>query len=471
VREFAESFDATSQSWHIVQFYDSDAFLVGAIARFAGAALRAGEPLVVIATREHLDALREPLEGFGLDAAVVEGSAVLLDAHATLEQFMVEGFPDRTRLRAAVEETLRGCTSAARDARRICAFGEMVNLLWKDGLKDAAIRLEELWCELCRERRFSLLCAYDLAGFAGVDDTTRVGDVCARHDHVIPAEGYAGIDDPEARAREVVGLQQRARALELEVQKRKELEHALRQSMREQRRAEHTSRVRDHLLAAVGQELRLPLKAISGWTALLRSGHDIDVAEAAETIELSARTQERLLDDIADASRVVGGTLRIRPGPVDLAFVLRASVEAVAHAALMKGLTVEVQIDSDPCLAHADVHRVEQVFSSLLSNAIQFTPEGGRIGARLSRTEDEVELVVQDSGRGISDAALPFVFERLGRADARPASGEGLRLGLAVARHLVELHGGTIEAHSAGVDRGSTFRVRLPRRAVLRDVG
>ena len=350
---------------------------------------------------------------------------------------------------------------------RVRAVGEMVDLLCSDGASAAAVRLEEYWNEVCAEQSVSLLCAYAMDNFSSEEDGERFEEVCALHDRVIPAEGYQRIDDPLARHREIAVLQQRARALVFEVEKRKELEHALRQSMRQQRQAEHASRVRNELLATVAQELRLPLKAIVGWASLLRSGHGVDVLEAAETIELSAQAQGRLLDDLTDASRVVGGTLRIRPGPVDLAFVLRASVEAVTPAAMTKGITIDVGIDSDPCLAHADVHRVEQILSTLLSNAIQFTPEGGRIAASLLRKGEEIEFTVRDNGCGIPSNALPYVFDCLRRVEggavARRAT--GMRLSLAVARHLVELHGGSIEAHSEGTGLGSTFTIRLPRRA------
>jgi signal transduction histidine kinase len=330
------------------------------------------------------------------------------------------------------------------------------------------VRLEELWGEICAEREVALLCAYALDGFSREEDAARFDQVCASHDRVIPAERYSRIDDIGARQREIATLQQRAHALKLEVQKRTELEHAVRQAMREQRRAEHTSRMRDQLLAGLAQELRLPLKAVAGWASLLRAGQNVDLREAAETIEHAARTQSGLLDEVTDASRVLGGTLRIRPGPVDLAFVLRESVEAVAHAAMTKGITLEVGIDSDPCLAHVDGHRIGQVFSTVLSNAVQFSADGGRVEAHLSRTEDEVELTVRDNGCGIPPSALPAVFDRLRRVDEPVAHrATGLRLGLAVTRHLVELHGGTIAAASEGTGRGSTFTVVLPRRAAI----
>jgi signal transduction histidine kinase len=476
VTDFGDLLGTQSQPRHTAQFYEDEDFLVGALTRFVSRALRAGEGIVVVATPPHRDALTAAVGGLGLEQAMANVRALLLDARETLARFMVSGMPDRDRFRRWIGRTLEDASMGrlpqlpGSRADRICAFGEMVDLLWRDGLHDAAIRLEELWGEACVDHGITLLCAYSMGSFGSEEDATRLGEICARHDRVLPADGYARIDDPDARHREIVLLQQRAGALRAEVQKRKELEQALRQALRDQRRAEHTSRIRDQLLAAVAQELRLPLKAILGWTGLLRSTAKIDVREAAETIELSAQAQARVLEDVADASRVVGGTLHIRPGPVDLAFVLRAAVDALAPAASTKGVAIEITVDSDPCLAHADVHRIEQVMATLLSNAVQFAADGGKVEAYLQRTDDEVELTVRDDGCGIEESALPFVFDRLQRIEGGVANrGHGLRLGLAVARHLVELHGGSISAHSEGAGRGSTFHVRLPRRAALRD--
>jgi signal transduction histidine kinase len=470
VTAFAEGIEAHSRLRHAAQFYEDDDFLLGAVSRFVGAGLRAGEGLIVVATRAHLDALSRTLEGFGLGRAVDSGRARLFDARDMLDRFIVGGMPDRARFRAIVCPEIDGCRRAARSRGDMAgldpvgAFGEMVDLLCRDGNAVAALRLEDLWTEICHEKSVSLLCGYALQSFASEADAARFEAVCACHDRVIPAEGYALLDDPAARQREIATLQRRSKALEGEIQKRTELEHALRQAMREQRRAEHTSRMRDQLLAGIAQDLRLPLKAIAGWAALLRSGQDIDPIEAAETIEVAARAQASLLDEVTDASRVLGGTLRIHPGPVDLAFVLREAVEAIAEAAMTKGITLGVGIESDPCLAHVDAHRIEQVFSNLLSNAVQFASDGGKVDARLARSEDTVELTVRDDGCGISPSALPFVFDRLRRIEeSAPQRPSGLRLGLAVTRHLVELHGGTIEARSEGEGRGSTFKVKLPR--------
>jgi signal transduction histidine kinase len=465
VNDFAGLIDAPSQPCHAVQFYDDDVFLVESMTRYVETGVRAGEGAIVLATRGHIDALADHVDDAELLAGIESGRVVLLDAERTLAQFIVGGAPDRDQFRRCVATAVDACHEAG--AVRVRAFGEMVDILWKEGAQQAALAVETYWEEICNERGVALRCAYAMDNFPGQEHTARFEEICARHRLVIPTEGRALSSDPRTRGREIAVLQQRARALEAEAEKRRELEHALRDSIREQRRAENVSRVRSELLATIAQELRLPLKAIVGWAGLLRTGQPVDVVEAAETIEVSAQAQTRLLEDVSDASRIVGGTLRIHPGPVDLAFVLRTSVEAVAPYATAKEVTVEVNIDCEPCLGHADAHRLEQVLSSLLSNAVQFTPEGGRVEVSLARRQNEIEFTMRDNGCGIRPGALPHLFDRLHRSDGSSGvRSTGLRLGLAVARHLVELHGGSIAAQSEGPGRGSTFSVRLPRELI-----
>jgi len=469
---FAEWLEAPKRR-HVAQFYEGEEFLIDAVVRFADDGLRAGDGVVLVATRPHLDAVASRFRGSALREAVSSGRAMLLDANETLSEITVDGVPDLTRFERTVERAVERCVRAGESRRttadprgRVRAFGEMVDVLCRDGRHHAAVRIEKLWNRVAQIHDLSVFCGYAMSGFACEEDGARFDEVCEQHDLVIPAESSAPTDDPVELRREIARLQQRAQLLKGEAKKYEVLERSYQRALREQQRVEHTSRVRDMLLAAVSQELRRPLKAIVSWSSLLRSAQPIDVLEAAEAIELSAHDQYQLLDDLTDASRVVGGTLRLRLGPVDLAFVLRAAVEAVSNAAMTKDITIGLSIESDPCLGHADARRIQQVFSNLLSNAIQFTNESGRVSVALARRDNEIEFTVRDNGRGMTAAALPHVFDRLtqvgGQAATRP---NGLRVGLGVARHLVELHGGAISAESEGPGRGSTFTVRLPRRA------
>jgi CheY-like chemotaxis protein/two-component sensor histidine kinase len=215
----------------------------------------------------------------------------------------------------------------------------------------------------------------------------------------------------------------------------------------------------------LSHELRTPLNAMLGWAGLLRDGR-LDHAQqqqAFETIVRNGRLLNRMVEDILDASRMITGKLRLELSLFDLSNVIRAAAEALEPAASAKELSVELLLPRDGLLISADATRLQQIVSNLLSNAIKFTPKHGRITVALSYDDNQAQFTVSDSGQGIAGAFLPFVFDRFRQADSSTtrASG-GLGLGLALVRHLVELHGGTISADSKGRDQGSTFVVTLP---------
>ena len=194
------------ESVHFVQFYDDDEFLVEAVSGFAAAALTAGQVGLVIATAEHRRTLEEKLAAEGIDVAeaVASERLVLLDAAETLAGFLVDGVPDRGRFNATVGETI---ARMARGGHQIHAFGEMVAMLWVEGNRDGAIRLEEMWNELRNQHRFALFCAYPMTGFGDRDDEAALAGVCGAHDRVMPSEHYAAIDNDDARRRAIAQFQ------------------------------------------------------------------------------------------------------------------------------------------------------------------------------------------------------------------------------------------------------------------------
>jgi signal transduction histidine kinase len=246
------------------------------------------------------------------------------------------------------------------------------------------------------------------------------------------------------------------------------LADALDREQQARREVEEASYMKDEFLMTVSHELRTPLTAIYGWVRVL-AGRELprqEQAKALGAIERNALAQTRLIDDLLDVSRAIAGKLRLESRTVDLASVVGGAVEGLAPAAAAKRLAVDVTIDPALEPAPADPDRLQQVVWNLLSNAIKFTPEGGRIEVRAGRADDShVEILVSDTGVGIPREFLPYVFDRFRQAEAgtRRRYG-GLGLGLAIARHLVELHGGTIGVHSEGEGKGSTFRVLLPAR-------
>jgi len=229
--------------------------------------------------------------------------------------------------------------------------------------------------------------------------------------------------------------------------------------------AEEASRLKDEFLATVSHELRTPLAAVLGWTHLLRGGRldEKASAHALETVERNARSQNQLIEDLLDVSRIITGKLRLDVRAVAPAEVIEAAVEAVLPAAGAKDIRLDKILDTGVSSISGDPSRLQQVVWNLLSNAIKFTPRGGRVHVRLERVNSNVEISVSDSGDGISPEFLPYVFDRFRQADGstRRQYG-GLGLGLAIVRHLVELHGGTVRADSAGEGQGATLTVRLP---------
>lgn len=229
--------------------------------------------------------------------------------------------------------------------------------------------------------------------------------------------------------------------------------------------AEESNRLKDEFLATVSHELRTPLTAILGWSRMLQGGSlESDMAaRAIETIKRNAKAQAQIIDDILDVSRIITGNLYLELHPIELAPVLESAINVVRPTAEAKGIQIEVDFEPEPTAVPGDLNRLQQVFWNLLSNAVKFTPAGGRVTVRLRKVNSEVEIVFTDTGQGISAEFLPFVFDRFRQADSTSTRQHGgLGLGLAIARHLVEIHGGAIEARSGGEGQGATFTVRLP---------
>jgi signal transduction histidine kinase len=230
--------------------------------------------------------------------------------------------------------------------------------------------------------------------------------------------------------------------------------------------AEAANRLKDDFLATLSHELRTPLNAIIGWTTLMRT-IEMDAEarrKAIEIIERNAKSQATLIEDLLDVSRITQGQLQLAWMPVQLPAIVAAAIDTIRPSVDAKGLALAVDLSVDSMMTvHGDPVRLQQVVWNLLSNAVKFTPAGGRIDVSLSADDANVELRVTDDGLGIKPDFLPLIFDRFRRADATATSvGSGLGLGLAIARQLVEMHGGTLMAASDGENKGTTFVVRLP---------
>ena len=256
-----------------------------------------------------------------------------------------------------------------------------------------------------------------------------------------------------------------ARLYEAAKKARAQAERGAAENERLYRQAEESSRLKEEFLATISHELRTPLSAILGWARMLRLGQlsNENTTKALDTIERNARAQAQLVDDLLDVSRIVTGKLRMDVRPVDPNSFIDAAVEAVRPAAEARAVRVQKIIDTGPISIPGDPVRLQQVVWNLLSNAIKFTPRGGCVQIRSERVNSHLEIVVSDTGQGISPDFLPHVFDRFRQADQKTSRQHGgMGLGLAIVRHLVELHGGTVQADSEGEGKGATFTVMLP---------
>ncbi|MEG4144615.1 chemotaxis protein CheB [Microcoleus sp. Pol12B5] len=256
-----------------------------------------------------------------------------------------------------------------------------------------------------------------------------------------------------------------------DITERKQLETVRSQLLLQEQFARHqaetANRSKDEFLANLSHELRNPLTPILGWAQILRSGKlkEAAVNKALEVIERSARAQSQLIEDILDISRITSGKLQLCICPIDLRLVVQAALEGVQLSAEAKNIQIVSQLISTTVLG--DINRLQQVVWNLLSNSIKFTPAGGRVEILLSTIENHAQLRVSDTGKGIEAEFLPYIFDRFHQGDSSSVkANQGLGLGLSIVRHLVELHGGTVQAESPGEEQGTTMTVRLPLRSL-----
>jgi signal transduction histidine kinase/ActR/RegA family two-component response regulator len=456
---------------HDVQFYDSEEFLHERVGAFLTDGLALGERVVVIASERNRRGVIARLAARGVDlaGAARSGRLVAVDAEETLAAFAdASGAPDRDRFRDVVGRLI----GQGDRARRVRAFGEMVHVLWRRGDHDGALALEALWDELVADLPLSLVCGYSIADFDGDPRGEGLDRVCGRHQHVLAAETVR--DDGDARQREIVRLQQRARGLEHEIQRREEVERALRDAVAELRRSEEAlregDRRKDEFLAMLGHELRNPLSAILTGVQLMRRGSSASHERHQEIVERQARHLARLIDDLLDVSRITQGKVRLERAPTTVAEVISRAVEIVRPLVQRRAQTIRVDAPPEELVVMADGVRLAQVFGNLLANASKYSDPGSEIVVRARREDDDVVVSVHDHGIGIAPELLPRIFDLFVQAEpGRDRSQGGLGVGLTLARRLVEMHGGTIRAHSEGPGTGSELVVRLP--AVIEGVG
>ncbi len=491
--------DATAPHRHAVQFYENDHFLEAAVADYLADGLKAAEAVVVIATPGHRESftLRLKSKGFDPDALALSGQLTMLDARETLSSFLVQSMPQRAAFVEKVGAVIDSCARLVNGAP-VRAYGEMVDLLWKDGNIEGAVQLEGFWNELQQSGKFSLLCAYALGNFYKGNHGIDFQRVCQAHSHVLPTESYLELDEA-ARMREVSSLQQRARSLESEVEHRTELEQRLRialaakiQAEEQLRRAlaerevllqrertaraeaESASRAKSEFLAVMSHELRTPLNAIGGHVQLLEMGIHGTVVEAQRTalqrIERSQRHLLSLINDILNLTRIEGRRVEYALEDISLEPLLSDVREtflplAAKHQFSIGRDTSIRRLGANALIVRADRDKLQQILLNLLSNSLKFTPAGGRITIASGLTaarQQSAFIEVSDTGVGISPDKLETIFQPFVQLSARPEGRpQGIGLGLSISRELARGMGGDLTA-SSDVGHGATFRVTLP---------
>jgi signal transduction histidine kinase len=457
---------ARGPDWqHAVQFYQEEAFLFDAVARYAAAGLIDGDAVVLIATAAHWDGIHERLVHRGIDVerALGSGRMRVLDAHGTLSRFLVDGMPSWDRFQQSIGEAVSEARRSG--SGRVRAYGEMVDVLWREGQPQAALRLEQFWNDFVAQSPLTLLCAYLMGNFYKEAHGEDLMQVCGTHDHVVPAETFSERDDPETRGRAISLLQQRAMALETELRERKRLQEELR---RANEQAEAASKAKDEFLAMLGHELRNPLAPILTAVQLMKLRGDGRITKEQEIVERQTQHLIRLVDDLLDIARITRGKVELRKRQVDLRDVIAKATEIASPLLEQKRHHFTVSVPPRGLRVLGDEDRLSQVVANLLTNAARYTETGGHIAVNARRTATEVVIEVRDDGIGIEPDLLPRIFDLFvqGRQSVDRASG-GLGIGLALVRNLVILHGGAVAARSEGPGAGSTFSVRLPALAEL----
>jgi signal transduction histidine kinase len=381
---------------------------------------------------------------------------------------MEDGVPSVERFGAGFDETLNAIHPTARSTG-LRVFGEMVDLLWKDGNSNAALRLEELWNDRAKSHEMSLLCTYAMRGFPASTHAGAIAAICRQHSRVTPTERFIE-HGPSGRRTQVVLLQQRAQALETEIGYRKQLESRLRKAAvaakRAKTAADVASRAKSQFLAVMSHELRTPLSAIGGYTELLEMGiHgpvSDDQRDSLARIQRNQRHLLSLINQVLDYSKLETGILRYEIGPVILTQVLEAVELRLAPKMTAKGLRYVASTDKT-LIASADRDKLQQILFNLLTNAIKFTPPGGTIEVDCFADGARVYVNVRDTGVGIPEERLATIFDPFVQGETGyTRSSDGIGLGLAISRELARGMSGALTAASV-VDSGSTFTLALPR--------
>lgn len=456
---------------HAVQYYDDEAFLVETVALFLQSGLNAGDIAVIVATPERAEAIVEQLEPAARERALAAGELVVLDAEAMLGCFMVGDAPSEALFEEALERvwsTLPGPAGC-----HVRAFGEMVNVLWRQGNAAGAVQLEEIWNRAARRRNFSLLCAYSMSNFYKQDEAAQFRHVCATHTHVLPTEKFALENgDGFERLREISMLEHRARLLHSEVNYREEIEGALRATIGERLRVEQELRAsiqREHearlnarasdMYREVLLRLLDPLNTLLTTTRLMATADEgaLGRNRLDRLTAVGSRVQQTLEGILQVAREGLTENLALTdPEPCDVAMVAARVVQETRAASP----NVRFELTAvPPCFAPVDAERLKQALSHLLRNATLHSDRTRAVEVQVRECDVGLNIRVRYSGPPVDSGELSALFTPSNQP--RSASTDGLGTDLYVAERIVAAHGGRIDVTSS-LESGTTFDVWLP---------
>lgn len=466
---------------HAVQFYEDEAFLFETAARFISAGLSASEPVVVITTKAHKRGILSCLEGRGAEHAERDGHLLFVDARHLLSQMMLGGMPDPVRLKTGMTRLLAQASPAGASGVRVRVFGEMTDLLWKDGNTAAAQRLEELWYESSERHSFSVVCAYAIGNFARAADGDSFTELCRGHTHVLPTERFARLEEEEQQLRAVSVLEQHAEALKDESSRRQQLERALRDALRERTRVELELRAslererraqatveehhafRNAFSGRFGHDLREPLHTILTSARLLSMHRELsgESQRRLERVQASGVRMQRMLEQLMDLveDRFGEGMVLTRTSDQDLVPLVARVLDEQRLA--NPGRKLELGGDAS-CLVAIDAERMEQVLTTLVANALAHGDSARPVQVAVGVRGVHARVAVHNDGPAIEPALLGRLFEPFSGVRAAGPCPEGLGLGLYLARRIVQAHAGSLEVSSSEAD-GTRFEAVFPR--------
>jgi signal transduction histidine kinase len=454
---------------HLVQFYESEDYLLFMLSQFVTTTLTNDEAGIVVVTQDHLERLESILRTNGIDVERCKesGQFTPVSTSGIMPKFMIAGEPDPVLFRELFGTLIQNIRDEWPSVR---IFGEMVALTAELNYATATVDLENLWNELLAEHDFSLCCAYPIQTFRDSETAGMLQEICEQHSAVFPAESYSSLASDSERFREVAMLQQKATQLEFEVQERARAQQQLSEALEAERtarqEAEAALRIRDEFVSIAAHELKTPLTSLIGRAQLaqrrVQAREQIDrdtVGRLIESVVGQADKLSRLISQLLDVSRLRGGKLTIERETVDLVELINESINSVHVSTNSHTISIETP---ETMIIEADPIRMEQVIINLINNAVKYSPPGSKVTVSLDWPEhNAIEISVQDEGPGIPAADRGQIFDRFYQAGNQSVHNGGMGLGLYICREIVELHGGDVLAEFP--DHGGTrIVVRLP---------